>query len=187
MSRTTHRAPRSVVTVLADGVRHDALAAEIDAGTVPALAQLRDAGGLHAVSTVFPSVTGPAYAPFLMGRFPGAVGLPGLRWYDRARLRASWPDHCRSYVGVEMRHVDADIDAGAPTAFELAPSALGAMNMIGRGLPREHRLGSGALFSLRAAAVHFRGDVRGWLRIDRDVAAAVAHHVRRHASAFTFA
>ncbi|MEP6691882.1 MAG: alkaline phosphatase family protein [Gemmatimonadaceae bacterium] len=186
-----HRTPspdrRAVVVILADGLRADTLAAEMDAGAVPALARMRDEGGLHTVSTVFPSVTGPAYAPFLMGRFPGAVGLPGLRWYDRARLRASWPDYCRSYVGPDMRMVDADIDAGAPTAFELAPSSLGAMNMIGRGLPRRHRLGSGALFALRAAGVHFRGDVRGWLRIDRDVAGAVARHVSAHEPAFTFA
>ena len=29
-------------------------------------------GGLHTVTSCFPSVTGPAYAPFLMGRFPGS-------------------------------------------------------------------------------------------------------------------
>ena len=48
-------------------------------GSLPALAQLRDEGGgkLHTVTSCFPSVTGPAYAPFLMGRFPGPIGLPG--------------------------------------------------------------------------------------------------------------
>lgn len=163
------------------------MTAAIDAGALPAMARMRDEGGMHTVTTAFPSVTGPAYAPFLMGRFPGDVGLPGLRWFDRARTGPTAPDHCRSYVGVEMRYVDRDIDADAPTAFELAPSSLGAMNMISRGLPEESRLGASALFALRAAAVHFRGDVRGWLAIDRDIASGVARHVREHRPAFTFA
>ena len=46
---------------------------------------MRDEGGMHTVTSVFPSVTGPAYVPFLMGRFPGPIGLPGLRWYDREK------------------------------------------------------------------------------------------------------
>ena len=88
------------------------------------------------MSSVFPSVTGPAYAPFLLGRFPGPVGLPALRWYDRARTRRTAPDHARSYVGAEMRHVDTDLDPAAPTLFELAGASLGALNVIGRGLPK---------------------------------------------------
>jgi hypothetical protein len=113
-----------------------------------------------------------------MGRFPGPVGLPALRWYDRARTRRTAPDHARSYVGAEMRHVDADLDPAAPTLFELAGTSLGALNVIGRGLPRAARLGRGARFALRAARTHFRGDVAGWLDIDRDVGAAVAERVR---------
>jgi hypothetical protein len=40
-----------------------------------------------------------------------------------------------------MRHVDSDLDAQAPTIFELAPSSLAAMNLIGRGLADHERLG----------------------------------------------
>ncbi|MDQ6830798.1 MAG: alkaline phosphatase family protein [Gemmatimonadota bacterium] len=186
VSRTDRGTP-SVIILLADGARADTLASAIDAGALPAMARMRDEGGMHEVTTVFPSVTGPAYAPFLMGRFPGDVGLPGLRWFDRARTGATAPDHCRSYVGVEMAYVDRDIDPASPTAFELAPSSLGAMNMISRGLPRASRLGAGWRFALRAAGVHFRGDVRGWLAIDRDMASSVARHVREQRPAFTFA
>lgn len=167
-----------VVILVADGARPDVFTAALDAGTVPALARLRAEGALATVASVFPSVTGPAYAPFLMGRFPGPIGLPGIRWFDRARTRRTWPDSARSYVGAEMRHLDGDLDECAPTLFELAPPGLAALNMIGRGLPPRDRLARDRLFALRAAGTHFRGDVRGWLQIDRDVGAAVAAGVR---------
>ena len=176
----------SVVMLVADGVRPDTLAAAIDAGALPALARLRAEGGLHTVTTVFPSVTGPAYAPFLMGRFPGPVGLPGLRWYDRERAVTSFPHWARSYVGSEMRKVDGDLDPAAPTLFELASPSLGALNVIGRGLPAAAREGRSIAFALRAAYTHFRGDVRGWLDIDRSIGSRVAERIRRERPAFTF-
>ncbi len=167
-----------MIILVADGARPDTFAAGLDAGALPALARLRDEGGLATVASVFPSVTGPAYAPFLMGRFPGPVGLPGLRWFDRARSRRTWPDAARSYVGPEMRHLDGDLDPHAPTLFELAPPGLAALNMIGRGLAPGDRLARGRAFAIRAALTHFRGDVAGWLRLDREVGAAVAAAVR---------
>jgi hypothetical protein len=166
------------IILVADGARPDTLAAALDAGRLPALARLRAEGGFAAVSSVFPSVTGPAYAPFLLGRFPGGVGLPGIRWFDRERTAATRPDSARSYVGAEMRHVDRDLAADAPTLFELARPSLAAMNVIGRGLEPRGRLARGARFALRVARVHFGGDVSGWLGIDRDVGAEVAGRVR---------
>lgn len=176
-----------VVVLVADGLRPDTLDAAIRSGEVPALARLSEEGGLNTVTSVFPSVTGPAYAPFLMGRFPGPVGLPGLRWYDRTRNLARMPFHSRSYVGAEMRHVDSDLDAQAPTMFELAPSSLAAMNVIGRGLADHERLGQGLRFVLRTGITHFRGNVRGWLGIDRDVAARFTHRFFEERPAFAFA
>ncbi|MBV9880201.1 MAG: alkaline phosphatase family protein [Gemmatirosa sp.] len=167
-----------VIILVADGARPDTLAGALDDGSLPALAALRDEGGLFTVASAFPSVTGPAYAPFLMGRFPGPVGLPALRWFDRGRSRRTAPDSARSYVGAEMRHVDGDLDPGAPTLFELAPPGLGALSVIGRGLPNAARFGNSLSFGLRAAHIHFRGDVAGWLGIDRDVGALVARHIR---------
>src|SRR4029079_15771186 len=95
-------------------------------GIVPELTALASDGGLHTITSVFPSVTGPAYAPFLMGRYPGPIGLPGLRWYDRERRTCRLPGNSRSYVGFEMRYIDSDLDPHAPTLFELVPSSLGA-------------------------------------------------------------
>jgi hypothetical protein len=180
--------PLSVVILLADGARPDTLDAALASGSLPALAQLRAEGGLHTVTSCFPSVTGPAYAPFLMGRFPGPIGLPGLRWFDRAREVCSFPDYSRSYVGYQMSAVDRDIAAGAPTIFELAGSSVGALNVIGRGLPQPNRIGSiTALSAFRAARTHFSGNVAGWLQIDRDVARQVTRRVRDEQPDFVFA
>ena len=180
----------SVVILLADGARPDTLDAALARGSLPALAQLRDEGGgkLHTVTSCFPSVTGPAYAPFLMGRFPGPIGLPGLRWFDRAREACSFPDYTRSYVGYQIGAIDRDIDPDAPTIFELCDSSLGALNVISRGLAKRDQIGSLSLRSAyRAARTHFAGNVAGWLDIDRHVAVDVARRVREDKPEIVFA
>jgi hypothetical protein len=178
----------SVVILLADGARPDTLDAALQRRTLPALARLRDEGGFHVVSSCFPSVTGPAYTPFLMGRFPGPVGLPGLRWFDRARTACHFPDYTRSYVGYQMSAVDRDLDPDAPTIFELCEESLAALSVISRGLDKDRRIGAiTARSAFRAATTHFRGNVAGWLDIDRDVADQVVDRVRTDRPAFTFA
>jgi Type I phosphodiesterase / nucleotide pyrophosphatase len=172
--------------IIADGVRPDVLARSIDQGQLPALAALRDEGSLSTITSAFPSVTGPAYAPFIMGRYPGSVGLPGLRWYDRSRLIARLSGHSRSYVGGGMRFVDRDIDKASPTIFELAKPSMGALSMIARGLRRGDRIGRSAAFVARAAATHFRGNVPGWLAIDRRVGEEVARRLRTKRMKFAF-
>jgi type I phosphodiesterase/nucleotide pyrophosphatase len=155
-------------------------------GIVPSLRRLRNEGGSFTITSVFPSVTGPAYVPFLMGRFPGPVGLPGIRWYDRERIASRLPGHSRSYVGIEMRRIDSDIDPLVPTIFDLAPSSIGALNMINRGLPGRNRIGYGFPFVFRTAKTHFGGKVSGWLAIDRYIAAEVAARIRKENPEFVF-
>ncbi|HLA15014.1 MAG TPA: alkaline phosphatase family protein, partial [Gemmatimonadaceae bacterium] len=145
-----------VVVVIADGARPDALARAIERGEVPALARIRSEGAMCSITSSFPSVTGPAYAPFIMGRYPGSVGLPGLRWFDRSRERARMPGHSRSYVGPEMRFVDRDLYTDSPTIFELARPSIGALSVICRGLKRKERIGRSLPFAARAAITHFR-------------------------------
>ena len=159
----------------------------MDAGEVPALQSLRDAQGLHTLTTVFPSVTGPAYVPFLMGEHPGHVGLPGLRWFDRSRRDTGWPHFTRSYIGSEMRKVDRDLTLDKPTAFERSGGGLAMMNMIGRGLPRRNKLTNSLKFALRAGYTHFRGDVAGWLDVDRALSAEMLGRVVSERPPFTFA
>jgi hypothetical protein len=156
-------------------------------GIVPALSSLREEGGLHTITSVFPSVTGPAYAPFVMGRYPGPVGLPGLRWYDRERKTCRLPGNSRSYVGFEMRHVDRDLDPEAPTIFEMAKSSVAALNVIGRGLSARDVLGRRPGFIARTARTHFTGRVEGWLEIDREISGEVVEKIRATRPDFVFA
>ena len=176
-----------VIIIVADGARPDTISGAIKRGIAPALRSLRDEGSSHVLTSVFPSVTGPAYAPFLLGRYPGPVGLPGLRWYDRERKTCRLPGNSRSYVGPEMIMVDRDIDPTAPTIFELAPSSIGALNVIGRGLATDGRIGRGIAFVLRTARTHLRGRVGGWLDIDRRIASDVAERIRENKPEFVFA
>ncbi len=141
---------------------------------------------LCSITSAFPSVTGPAYAPFIMGRYPGSVGLPGLRWFDRSRKVARLPGHSRSYVGPEMRYVDSDLDSASPTIFELAKPSIGALSVICRGLERRERIGQSLGFAARAAVTHFRGNVKGWLAIDRSVGEEVARRLRTDQTRFAF-
>ena len=174
------------MVLIADGVRPDVLTRAIARGELPALAGLREEGSLSTVTSAFPSVTGPAYAPFIMGRYPGSIGLPGLRWYDRSRRIAKLTGHARSYVGPEMRLIDRDIDRASPTIFELAKPSLGALSVISRGLRRSERIGQNPAFVARAAATHFRGNVRGWLAIDRQVGEEVARRLRTRRVRYAF-
>lgn len=178
----------TVIILLTDGIRPDTLANAIDAGAYPALSQHRATGGLHTISSTFPSVTGPAYVPFLMGRFPGPIGLPGLRWFDRERAACSFPDYTRSYVGYQMRAVNRDIDRDAPTIFELVPGSVAALSMITRGLDSARQLAAlNPASAVRAALTHFRGDVDGWLDVDRDVSNRLIKRVRSTPVSYAFA
>ena len=175
-----------VVVLVADGARPDAFTGPLDG--LPALARLREEGGLHEITSVFPSVTGPAYTPFLMGRFPGPVGIPGLRWFDRTRATCGWPDYARSYVGYEMGRIDSDLDPSAPTIFELVPKSVAALSVVTRGLARTNRVGGVNVQSaLRAAITHFRGRAEGWLDIDREVAEVMIRRMRDERPDYLFA
>ena len=177
-----------VVILLADGLRPDTLARALEAGQAPALGRLRDEGGVHTITSCFPTVTGPAYTPLLMGRFPGPIGLPGLRWFDRSRTVCGFPSFSRSYMGYQWSYLNRDIDVEAPTIFELVPGSASALSMISRGVPRKKRIGSLTFKSaIRAALTHFRGDVRGWLDIDRMASAQVVQRVREERPDFLFA
>lgn len=177
----------SVIVIVADGARPDILESAMRRGIVPALSTLRAEGAVHTITSVFPSVTGPAYAPFVMGRYPGPIGLPGLRWYDRSRMTSRLPGHSRSYVGPEMSLVDHDIAPDAPTIFELAAPSIGALNVIGRGLPKNHRIGRSLRFAMRAGKTHFSGKVRGWLAIDQEISEEVVEAIVKIRPAFVFA
>ena len=176
-----------VIVLVADGARPDAFeGASLDG--LPALRRLREEGALHRVASVFPSVTGPAYTPFLVGRFPGAIGIPGLRWYDRSRTACGWPDYARSYVGHQMRCFDGDLDPDAPTIFELVPNSIAALSVVTRGLEPSRRIGALTVRSaLRATFTHFRGRAERWLDVDRESGDVVVRRMREERPDYLFA
>lgn len=157
----------TLVILVADGARPDTLFGAMDAGQLPALAGLRETGMSTTLTSVFPSVTGSAYAPFLTGWHPGRAGLPGLRWYDRQRSATLWPAHARSYVGLGGMRADKDLSRDCRTLFELEPRSIGGFTYVGRGLNAKRRIGTGWAFGARLAWTHFRGDLDGWMRFDR--------------------
>ncbi|MEP6834654.1 MAG: alkaline phosphatase family protein [Gemmatimonas sp.] len=165
-TQTTRRAfDRTLLLIVADGVRHDVLSDEIARGKVPAIADMCNRGAMHQVATCFPSVTGPGYVPFLTGRFPADVGVPGLRWFDRARKVGLWPAYARSYAGIDIWCLDWDLDKKTPTLFELAEPSLATMSMLGRG--SRINFGRSLPFMARIARPHFRGDLDGWQAAER--------------------
>ncbi|MEO7454659.1 MAG: alkaline phosphatase family protein [Gemmatimonadaceae bacterium] len=175
-----------VIVLVADGARLDAFSGDLS--EFPALRRMRDEGGVHPVTSVFPTVTGPAYTPFLVGRFPAEIGVPGIRWYDRARTACSWPDYARSYVGIQFGKFNDDLDPRAPTIFELVPNSIAALSVVTRGLPAERRLGTLTLRSAaRVALTHFRGRAEHWLDVDREVEATIPQRMRDERPDFLFA
>jgi hypothetical protein len=184
----TLRDPRSpsVVVLLADGARPDVLAAAIDTGALPALARMRGEGATHTITSVFPSVTGPAYTPFLHGRHPGPIGLPALRWFDRARESRSWPHGARSYVGIGGLSIDDDVALDVNTIFAHTGGNVGSLACFNRGLLPEERLGRSPGFLLGLIATHLRGDVARWHAIDRSLGEEAARRIARDRTPFAF-
>jgi hypothetical protein len=163
-------AANRVVLVLIDGARADVLKDLLDSGDLPNLARhIVEPGGMAVGTTTFPSTTGVAYIPFLYGRYPGPLGIPGIRWLDRAEshgdFRAQWRA-ARSYCGVQSAWLDSDTGP-ARTIFALVPS-LAICTPITRGLGA----GGNRIPTKRAilgALAHYAGT---YLWLDRAVSRA---------------
>jgi hypothetical protein len=83
--------------------------------------------------------------------------------------------------------LDEDLDPVSPTIYELVPSSLGALSVITRGLPARNRIGYGLTSKIRTGLTHFRGNVQGWLDIDRAVARELCSRIGRDHPDFVFA
>jgi hypothetical protein len=150
---------RRAVLLLIDGARSDVLRELLGRGDLPNLARwVIEPGGLTTGTTVFPSTTGVAYIPFLFGRYPGSVGIPGIRWLDRRGAARGWREQwraARSYCGVQGSWLNSDI-APAPSLFDLVPESIAICTPLTRGL----RAGGKRLTFRRAAlgaAAHYIG------------------------------
>ncbi len=127
------------VLVLIDGARVDVFRELLGRGDLPNLARwVIEPGGLTTGTTVFPSTTGVAYIPFLFGRYPGSVGIPGIRWLDRRGAAGGWREQwraARSYCGVQGGWLNRDITP-APSLFDLVAESIAICTPLTRGLGR---------------------------------------------------
>jgi len=151
---------RRAVFILMDGARADVFKYLLARGDLPNIARyVVEPGGLHVATTIFPSTTMVAYLPFLYGRYPGPLNVPGIRWLDRAGAGGSWRERwnaARSYCGVQAGRLNGDINPAATGLFELMPESLAICSPITRGLRRGAHLAP-LRRMLWGTAAHFLG------------------------------
>ncbi len=124
---------RKCVFLLADGARLDVLSHLLQRGDLENIQKYVVSPGkfLKGV-TVFPSTTGPAYIPYLLGKFPGRCNLPGIRWFDRRYYEGN-PfslKRFRSYAGPQSFLINRDIESSSQTLFGLIPESVSILNEI---------------------------------------------------------
>ena len=129
---------KSCIFILADGARADLFEYLLDKGDLPHISEyIVERGSYKRGVTVFPSTTGPAYTPYLLGKFPGRCNLPGIRWFDRYQFAKSKISlkGVRSYIGPETYLVNSDLDTNnTQTLFEVIPRSVSILNEITRGI-----------------------------------------------------
>jgi hypothetical protein len=121
---------------LLDGARIDLFRALLDAGELPNVSRyLVEPGAFRAATSVFPSVTGVAYVPYLTGLFPGRANIPGYRWFDRERYQRRPVSlmRFRNYHGLGSYLMDRDLSKEAKTLFELLRPSSNIFSGISRG------------------------------------------------------
>ncbi|MEK7315347.1 MAG: alkaline phosphatase family protein [Candidatus Eisenbacteria bacterium] len=132
-----------VVLYLVDGARPDVMEELLASGDLPHIRREIVASGTSRTATsCFPSTTGPAYLPFLMGCFPGTINIPGIRWLDKSEFHAkSWgKNRFRSYNGIEAPWFNDDLPLERPTIYERFERPFNIFSMLTRGLPPGHNL-----------------------------------------------
>ncbi len=112
--------PQKIIFFLLDGTNESIFSEMLEDGSLPYLKKLRDGTlieshkGIYTKSTsVWPSTTGPAYAPFLMGLFPQKSGLVGIRQYMRE------DGVFRSYPGSDIQKINDDLSKDYATIYEV--------------------------------------------------------------------
>lgn len=119
-TRSPSSKPQKIIFFLLDGTNESIFSEMLEAGELPYLKKLRDGTlieshkGIYSRSTsVWPSTTGPAYAPFLMGVYPQKSGLVGIRQYLRD------DGIFRSYPGSDIQKINDDLSKDYATIYEV--------------------------------------------------------------------
>ena len=113
---------KSCIFFMADGARADVFTMLLDRGDLPNISKyIVEKGSYREAVSVFPSTTGPAYTPYILGKYPGRCNLPGIRWFDRHKY--SQPskllsfDRFRSYIGLETYFMNTDVSKDNKSVF----------------------------------------------------------------------
>ncbi|MBT8230466.1 MAG: alkaline phosphatase family protein, partial [Bacteroidia bacterium] len=131
------------VFYLIDGARPDILSRLIDEGHLPNIQKhMIEEGSFVKGTTCFPSTTGPAYLPFLTGKFPGDHDITGIRWFDKEQyFKGRWNrNSMRSYCGYEAKYFNDDMNPDYPSLFERYSESYNIYNMVTKGVPEDHDL-----------------------------------------------
>ena len=109
-----------VLLVILDGTNETVFSDLLRTGKLPHLAKLLapDGQGVRhgvytAATSVWPSTTGPAYAPFLAGLFPEKSHLSGIRQYLRDEMAF------RAYIGWETNAISQELTREFPIIYEV--------------------------------------------------------------------
>ncbi len=63
---------KSCIFIMADGARADVFSDLLQRGELPNISKyILEKGSYREAVTVFPSTTGPAYTPYILGKYPG--------------------------------------------------------------------------------------------------------------------
>ena len=124
---------------MADGARADVFSMLLDRGDLPNISKyIVEEGSYRKAVTVFPSTTGPAYTPYILGMYPGRCNLPGIRWFDRFKYADSSKllsfERFRSYIGLETYFMNSDVSKDNKSVFEIYPRSVNILNELSRGV-----------------------------------------------------
>ena len=149
---------KKVIFLLLDGARFDILDELLGSNSLPNLSSIIKSGSYSKAVSVFPSTTGPAYIPFLMGQYPGNVNLPGIRWLDKVNFSKNpfSTNANRSYVGYENKFFNDDIKKSFKTIFNYLPNSVSIFNEITSGLNARNDLTSNSKIFYKLLS-HFFG------------------------------
>lgn len=130
---------KSCIFIMADGARADVFTELLGKGDLPNISgYVVERGSFKIASSVFPSTTGPAYTPYIFGKFPGRCNFPGIRWFDRSiypdRRKLHSFRRFRSYIGLETYFMNSDVTDDNTSLFEIFPRSGNILNELSRGV-----------------------------------------------------
>lgn len=135
---TSQNTYNRIIFILIDGVPYGVFKDLLENGALPNIEKHVIArGSFKKVVSAFPTASGPAHIPFLMGLFPGTANIPGLRWLSKTEFERPYryrrPGIC-NYAGINGLTMEADLPTG-PTLFDFFTPVSSIYNPLPRGCP----------------------------------------------------